>query len=256
MGLGTDKPHLQMRKTKVQQAGHSFRVPQLGGNRARAHSQVLKENSTHGSIIHFPLPSFWQETPIQVWLDEERADTFQGQWITQFSGPQYCVVGVGIDPGKARGMRVFRGCESMTESFGLFLLSAGGHGFQSGGWMESQRHVLWNTLPNTASSPPSLSLSDESCSPSAGLTEGIQVRCRWTLWLGLTRPCWSLEMPSCPGAQATHSCPPVPLQPRSPPSPGGTEALAQASLRIKGLVCCPRPPSAREKTLSRPFPVV
>ena len=42
MGLGTDKPDLQMRKTEVQQAGHSFRVPQLGGNRARAHSQVLK----------------------------------------------------------------------------------------------------------------------------------------------------------------------------------------------------------------------
>lgn len=116
VGLGTDKPHLQMRKTEAQQAGHSFRVPQLGGNRARAHPQVLKENLTQGSIIRSPLPTFWQ-----AWLDEERADTFEGQWITQFRGPQYCVVGVGIDPGKAGRMRVFRGCKSMTESFGLFF---------------------------------------------------------------------------------------------------------------------------------------
>lgn len=60
VGLGTDKPHLQVRKTEAQQAGHSFRVPQLGGNRARAHPQVLRENLTHGSIIHSPLPTFWQ----------------------------------------------------------------------------------------------------------------------------------------------------------------------------------------------------
>ena len=84
--------------------------------------------------------------------------------------------------------------------------------------MESQRHVLWNTLPNTASSPPSLSLSDESCSPSAGLTEGIQVRCRWTLSgslleLGDAPP---LAPRSAGDAQLPSSASPAP----QPPIPG------------------------------------
>ena len=85
-----------------------------------------------GSVIRSPLITFWQETPIQEWLGKEGADTFEGQWIAQFSGPRYCGGG-GIDPPKARRMRAFRDCESVTESFGLLFLSAGGRGFQSGG---------------------------------------------------------------------------------------------------------------------------
>lgn len=64
---------------------------------------------------------------------------------------------------------MFRDCESLTESFALSLPSAGGHGFQSREWTESQRHFLWNILPHTPSShPPHLSLSDKSRFSSAG----------------------------------------------------------------------------------------
>lgn len=107
VALGADKPHLQTRKTEAQQPGHSFRVPHLVGNRARAQSQVLKESLSPG--LHYPLPAYYLSAgdTVQAWLDGEGADTFEGQCIAQFSGPQYCVVGE-VGPRKARSMRVFR----------------------------------------------------------------------------------------------------------------------------------------------------
>ena len=91
--------------------------------------------------------------------------------------------------------------------------------------MESQRHVLWNILPNTAFSlPPYLGLSDESCSPCAVLTErefrlgagGLFPR------LCLTGPGWTLETPRPlrPEAQALLPQPPSPASAaRSPTDP-------------------------------------
>ena len=113
--------------------------------------------------------------------------------------------------------------------------------------MESQRHVLWNILPNTAFSlPPYLGLSDESCSPCAVLTErefrlgagGLFPR------LCLTGPGWTLETPRPlrPEAQALLPQPPSPASAaRSPTDPRKHRGSSSGLSEDRGTWLLPSP---------------
>lgn len=113
--------------------------------------------------------------------------------------------------------------------------------------MESQRHVLWNILPNIAFSlPPYLGLSDESCSPCAVLTErefrlgagGLFPR------LCLTGPGWTLETPRPlrPEAQALLPQLPSPASAaRSPTDPRKHRGSSSGLSEDRGTWLLPSP---------------